>query len=295
MAVWTDNTSTGEVRVETGTGLITELKHEHGKRNAQMIVKATHHDLRDPVTGWIDTADSGVWDIAQQAFADHFEIDYRIEVHRKADVDKTKPLKELGNREKVRDVAALARKGELSEIDRTPPADSTPVPETPPHAPAPPAAPQQPQRRPRVAEAKPWELYNSDGSLNLGCWSFQAASEFMGLAHKLVGHHNTQVGEETGTTPEFRLPPVAKLAATLLDAADQVQANIRPDGRHDRLDNSHVRARWAIRDALYQHPVPWGSDGETRQQWLEQLVAHATEILHLAVEIFRFHETGDPR
>jgi hypothetical protein len=295
MAVWIEPSPTlGEVRVEIGTGLITELVHEAGKRNAQLKIKAMHTDLRDPVTGWVDTADSGVWDIAQLAKTEAFEIEYRIEVHRKAGVDVTKPLKELGNREKVRDVARLARKGEMSQIDREPPANVTPADEPPADAdtkePSPPPA-AAPERQPRVREEQPWVLRNSDNNLNLGSWSYEAAVEFVGLAHRLIGEHNAT----EDPPPEIRIGQVKALADSLLIAADRAQAKTRIDGHIDRQSISHRRARQAIRSAVHTHPVPWGADADARAQWADELVDHAAQVLGVAYDLFRYHEIGDPR
>src|SRR3954453_11836363 len=143
MAVATEQTATfGEVRVETGTGLIEKFELKPGARNAHVIIKATHTNLREPVSAWADTFDGAVWPTVTAAHEERFEVEYRIEVKRKDGVDKSKPIAELGNREKVRDLAAVARKGELSQIDRIQapaaasrpaapsPAPSAPEPET---------------------------------------------------------------------------------------------------------------------------------------------------------------------
>lgn len=303
MAVWTEDTQTrGEVRVETGAGYITAVAHEAGKRNAQITIKATHYELRDPVTGWVDTADSAVWPFAQEAHDGKLEVDYRIEVHRKAKVDRAKPLAELGTRDKVRDVAVLCPKGQMPAGEHQPPAGATTTDEPPtqePTAAAPTSSAHQPQRQasrgPRIEEGRPWELYNSDGSLNLGSYSYQAVVDLVELAHHLFTKRIEEAAAGPADVPEFRMLKIAGLARVLLDAADQVQAATRKDGRVDRMDNSHRRARSAIRRALYIHPVPWDAEPDVRDAWLEQLTAHATELLGVSLELFKFHETGDPR
>lgn len=293
MAVWLEETSTGEVRVETGTGLIEELKHKPGGRNAQLIIKATHADLRDPVTGWVDTTDSAVWPIAQEGAAEHFEVEYRIEVKRKPSADKSTPIADLAKRDKVRDVAALARKGELSQLDQQPPPASQPAPLEEEAAPAEPDHPEPtpPPRRPRVEEGKPWDLYNTDRSLNLGSYSYQATAETVEFAHRLIVEHEASILD----AGELSLRKVETLAKSLLDVADKVQAATRADGHVDRMDNSHRRARYAVRSALALHPVPWGADADTRKAWADRLAEHATGILHISWNLFHFHETGEAR
>lgn len=387
MAVFTEATLTGEVRVETGTGLVEKVEHDGNKRNAKVTFKATHAPLTQPVVAWADTWDGATWPLVQEAAAERFELDYRIEVHRKDGVDAARKIADLGNMEKVRDLAAIARRGELPENetrprhqaaagaqtpgDAQPPAkapeaaqgatepdgpgwlgaaqrDATaqreahrapptedkppahqsgprcelcdvtvetsralldhgrtdehlakveaaknpapaPAAETTAPAPEPRGRPQQGPRRSRVEEAKPSVLYNTDGSINLASWSYQAVVGMVELAYELTAARAAVDGTE------LRMEQVERLGRILLDAADKVQATIRADGHVDRMDSSHTRARGAVRTALSANPVPFGADADARAAWAETLVAHAAGIALVALDLFRFHETGEAR
>jgi hypothetical protein len=120
MAVGLEQTTAGEVRVETGTGVVTKTEHAAGKRNAHVVFKATHADLKQPVAAWADTFDSAVWPLVQEAERAGLILEYRIEVRRKDGVDPAKPIADLANTDKVRDLAAVARIGELNPADRIP-------------------------------------------------------------------------------------------------------------------------------------------------------------------------------
>lgn len=396
MAVFTEQTSTGEVRVETGAGIVDKLEHD-GKRNAHVRIKATHADLRQPVQAWVDTWDGATWPLLQEAAAERFEVEYRIEVKRKPGVDAAKTIAELGNMEKVRDLAAVARRGELPESETRPRPTSSSAPaaagdaqpsapaangsQTPtappagedgpgwlgnaqreateqrerhrapdpapaagspaagprcelcdvtvannaelvahgrsaehaaaiaarqqvaPPAPAPPTEERPPERgreqqgpkRARVEEAKPWVLYNTDGSLNLASWSYQAVVGFVELALELIADHVLADVDHDGDHAAIRPEQVEALARTLLDCADKVQAATRADGHVDRMDSSHTRARGAVRTALRVFPVPFDTDAATRAAWAENLVAQASSVTRIAFDLFRFHETGEAR
>lgn len=118
MAVVLERTDAGEVRVETGAGIVTKVERETGKRNAHVSIRATHADLKQPVSAWADTFDGAVWPLLEEAMIGQFVVEYRIEVRRKDGVDPAKPIAELRNTEKVRDLAAVARAGEMSPADK---------------------------------------------------------------------------------------------------------------------------------------------------------------------------------
>lgn len=383
MAVGLEQTTAGEVRVETGTGVVTKIEHEAGKRNAHVRFKATHTNLREPVQAWADTLDGAVWPLIQEAHGAGLVLEYRIEVRRKDGVDPSKPIAELANRDKVRDLAAVARTGELNPADRIPagdgrppttmvPGDDTPDPAAGEpgwltdagrqatadrHAERPANSPQEaptpanhcpaceytapdgraavahsrsaghrarleelrtdrqttaaqdvstfageaqprdrtvptPARRPKVQEGKPYELYNGDNSLNLDSYAYRAVVDFVELAHYQVTRRLEDALASGDPPPEFRLGQVEALAATLLEAADRVQANTRQDHHSDRMAGSHYRARGAVRTALKVYPVPWGVDAETRRAWLDEVVAHATALLSISFDLFRANEQG---
>lgn len=75
----------------------------------------------------------------------------------------------------------------------------------------------------------------------------------------------------------------------LLDAADRTQAAIRPDGRTDRMDASHTRARGAVRSVIDAQGVPWDviAQPEGRPAWVASLATQATQLLTLAKELDR--------
>jgi hypothetical protein len=52
------------------------------------------------------------------------------------------------------------------------------------------------------------------------------------------------------------------------------------------MDNSHTRARGAVREALRAFPVPFGADEATRSQWEANLTSQATALMTMALDIF---------
>lgn len=405
MAVALEARPTGEVRVETGTGVIKKLDHDPDKRNAQVSIKATHTDLREDVKAWVDTQ-GPLWQFAGDAYGHGIEVRYRIEVHRHRDVAPDKPIAELTNRQKVRDLIELAPANavapggpigkmaheaaqdrpqaaangssgqqepdgdegatsvlqagleatEQRSADRARAAErqaaaagaaaagagdapagircdlcdvaASSSAELLEHAkgaqhraneerarqarqadasraaatfdgdardrPIPPA-PDGGRRRAKIEEGKPWDLLNSDGSLNLASYSYQAVLGFVELAHDLASQRVRDVLGEGGSAAELKIGQVEALARMLLEAADRCQAMTRQDGRVDRMDASHTRARGAIRTALKVYPVPWGADADTRAAWLDDLSNHAAALTRIALDLFRFHETGESR
>lgn len=317
----------GEVRVETGRGIIEKI--EGDRRNRLVKIKATHADLRHPVQGWLDTLAEAAWAFAQEAQARRIEVDYRIEVHRKASVDETIPLDQLANTDKVRDLVELTPVGATSsdatrstspapaikcpveecqlgpftsraELDAHVAADHrqpAPVDAENPAAEAdsepattPPAA--RGRRGPRVEEARPWEAYNTDGSLNLGSYAVTASLGYTELAYELaLAKARTDLVLNGGTLVAPSWPMVRGLARALLTAADRTQKATRADGHVDRMDASHTRARGAVRAALDAYPVPWGATAEERAAWVDQLADVATNLLRIGVELVD-HQDG---
>lgn len=134
----------------------------------------------------------------------------------------------------------------------------------------------------RVAEGKPWERHNSDGTPNLGSYEFLAAAGFVELAAERIADYHDLAGRGV---PELDPTAIRRLAVALLQAADQVQAAIRVDGHVDRMDASHTRARGAVRTALTFWPVPFGVDAADRATWHTNLVATATMLLDVALDL----------
>jgi hypothetical protein len=156
-----------------------------------------------------------------------------------------------------------------------------------------PSIPPAQARGPRVAEGRPWEPYNGDGSLNLGSYAMQAILGFLEYAHKLAAERVRQVRAETGDEGGVTMPQVVALARTLLRIADNVQAANRQDGRTDRMDNSHTRARGAVRTALEVYPVPWGVDADARQAWEAAVTEHAGQLVRVSFGMLREYMGGD--
>lgn len=141
-----------------------------------------------------------------------------------------------------------------------------------------------PRRRARVAEGKPWEPDNSDGSLNLGSYAFMASAAMAEWAFELLVARDRETAE-LGKTEPPRSGQVKNLAGHLLDIADRVQANLRADGRVDRMDASHTRARGAVRTVLPVHPVPFGAELNDILEWTDAVTAAATGVLEAAVAL----------
>lgn len=131
-------------------------------------------------------------------------------------------------------------------------------------------------RRPRVAEGKPWEPTNSDGSTNFGSYAFLAAEGMVQQAHELLLAHRP------GEVPT--MVNVGRLARQLLRAADRAQASIRADGHVDRMDGSHTRCRGAVRAALEVYPVPFDSP-ETAGAWVDNLTDYAVMLLEVGATL----------
>lgn len=322
MAVSLIDAPGGQRRVETGVGIVTKVERADGARNAQVWIDASH--LRKPVTGWADTHDAGLFAAVEGALAARQQVEYRVEVKRKASIDAEVPLDDVPIFDRVRDLVALRPAGS-SPLPVSPPSGSAAKPETPAPAPAPPPpasseaaflasasgdpgptepdAPRQngaPARQPdaggdpgpvepgaaapagQLVEGKPWQRYNSDGSTNLGSYALQAAIGMAELAHRLQVDHRQRSGIPGLPTED----QIRGLARWLLWAADQAQARLRSDGKPDRMDSSHARARGAVRMAVEVLPVPWGATtNEERRRWADALADYAAALLRVAVEL----------
>lgn len=155
------------------------------------------------------------------------------------------------------------------------------------HPVKPPAVPLPQPRGPRVAEGRPWEKYNSDGSVNMGSYGMQANTACVNWAQRLVIERVRALAGETGAQAHIDPAQVRSLARTLLTASDRIQANTREDGHIDRMDNSHTRARSALAAALHVYPVPFGADDEVKGKWLDDVAAWAVMLINMAVELDR--------
>lgn len=291
----------GEVRVETGSGILELEEPKPGKRNAKVEIRATHTNLQHPITGWVDTH-SDLYAVVVEADRTGAEVEYRIEVHRRTGVDPGPPLAELANNQKVRDLVGLrpvagqapapepayedlgGRQGpppsgaerarELrGQIDPQPPPAYGPQGE-----PLNSAAADEledrgiPAQRQSVAPTEE-ETIPPAVAARMSTWGYQAALGMAELAYELTleqGRPVTRLG-------------TLNLAAALLTAADEAQR--RTFGRVDRADHSHTRARGALRTALRVHRVPWGASGEERQAWVEAITEETAAILTLGLKL----------
>ena len=321
-----------EIMVMEGLGNVTETKPPPaGGRNAHVTIQAK--GLRIPLSGWIDTADAAgaeLWTLAQLAHAEGRSVTYRIEVHRKGNVDPHTPIADLAAIDKARRLVALGVAGiaptrsEPQEGALTPgtderrpgpaaprngaqaPAsgDSGPLPLGPDGDPGPTESNEAP-RRARVEEGRPWQPTNSDGSTNLGSYAATASIAFVELAHELLARRYAESAAAVEVArpsvepePEPPGPPpmgqVVYLARQLLRAADRAQAAIRGDHRVDRMDNSHTRARGAVRSALEVYPVPFGAEEAVRQQWTENLWTRAADLLRAGLALLEPEPEPEP-
>lgn len=321
----------GQFRRETGFGHVTKVEHTEGKRNARVEIKAEH--LAQPVSGWVDTFDSGTWPAVQRAQAEGLRVAYAVDVVRKRNVDPGVEFDKLDRNDKVRELAHFAlvngsnapiedgvelgwltaagrqateqrhqhRTNGTGEARQEPQDGRNAPPAADEEPPAPPPPDDEPQggtsgngprpamrgrRGPRIEEAKPWEPFNTDGSVNLGSYAITASLGMAELAYELIMERNRTEAARSGS--ELQPPPwpqVKGLARKLLDAADRAQAELRSDGRVDRMDNSHTRARGAVRSALDVYPVPWGAAPDDVAAWVDVLAHHATELIRIAVAL----------
>jgi hypothetical protein len=138
-----------------------------------------------------------------------------------------------------------------------------------------------PQVSAKVAEGKPWEDVSADGSPNLGSYEYQAVLSVVELAHELL-FFSVDEGDQVAVD----MAKAKSLARTLLRICDNAQAAVRSDRRVSRMDNSHTRARGAVREALRAFPVPFGSDDTTRQEWESQVTARAVAFMKTALDLF---------
>lgn len=145
-------------------------------------------------------------------------------------------------------------------------------------------------RHPRVEENKPWQRTNTDGSINLGSFAIQASLSMVELAVELLAAHLVDVGESGPPAPAA----VSALAGLLLAATDRTQQVVRADHHFDRSDNSHTRARGAVRIALKLFPVPFRAAeespadlGHRREVWVTSLVDYASMLIQTAIALDR--------
>lgn len=300
MAVELIEAEDGQRQVETGRGIVTKI--DHGERNHHVKINATHTNLRHPVTGWLDSTFVETVRAAEASLAQGIELEYRIEVHRKRNVDPTIPVADLANTDKIRDLVALepARQQAAPAPRPSEPSDGPDAPN--PH-PGPSERQEEPQSTesgpnraptpstaqtgfhvrgakgqtpgPKLAEGRPWEELNSDGSPNLGAYAVTAAAGMIDLAVEVLAEAGQAV----------TIPRIRGAAKSLLELADTIQAGVRPDGRVDRMDASHTRARGVLRTVLRYRPIPFADPPEAREQWRAEVIEDGVALLASCLEL----------
>jgi hypothetical protein len=139
-------------------------------------------------------------------------------------------------------------------------------------------------------EAPPHVPFNSDGRMNLGSYTVQAAAGAEALAAKLMRAQATKVAEQQNAeaaeagddAAPVEVQPInyeqaALLGGVLLDLADKVQVAAYGGGRVNRNKTSHSRARSYVYDAVeYRYPIPFGGTAEEKAAWTEQVLSEAT-------------------
>lgn len=293
----------GEVKQMTGMGHVKQIDHESGKRNAYVIITAD--GLQHPLGGFIDThtAPLALLATAQESLAEGKRVRYRIDLHRRESVPADgRGLDKLATNEKVRTLVALELLASTTDVHNgasgdTRPQDGAPG-QNPPNAAgapagaAPPAADPDPGeipppgdddappaggRRAKLQEGKPWEEDNSDGSPNLGSYAVTACVAMVEWAWELLAARDNA---QAPTVAQARA-----LGKRLLFIADRVQATVRPDGRVDRMANSHVRARGAVRSAVAFYAVPFGGEPPDVRAWADDVTAGAVELVKAGVAL----------
>jgi len=135
-----------------------------------------------------------------------------------------------------------------------------------------PAAQQKP-RRAKIAEGKPWEPVNSDGSPNLGSYEFTAIDGSVALAYSLLGRG----------APAER---IERIAGLILRIADRLQAHLRSDGRVDRMAGSHTRARGLVRAVVEAAPPPVRGDDEADRAWAMVVYKEARLLARIGLALW---------
>lgn len=152
-------------------------------------------------------------------------------------------------------------------------------------SPPPPAPPATRRPQPRVQEGKPWEQFNSDGSLNPGSYAYGAAAGMVLRASDLLLERAKSTAGAEGKFVAPSQGQIYGLSRRLLRAADLAQSVLRDDGHVARMASSHTRCRAAVFAALDVHPVPWGADKDELERWVHALADHASVIMAVTVSL----------
>ncbi|MDN5759235.1 MAG: hypothetical protein L0H59_12015 [Tomitella sp.] len=145
------------------------------------------------------------------------------------------------------------------------------------------------QRAARSVEGKPWEPYNSDGSVNAGSYLATRSRDTWSGVMTLI--ENGSYAEQDAAQAEGReprmldqdalIPSAASLTKVLLWATDRVQEAVA--GHTNRADRSHQEAgKWVHQAATHVAPlnVAWivDDDKSAVKVWAKQIVDAATRL-----------------
>jgi hypothetical protein len=100
VTVATETIDGAEVRVESGTGTVEKL--DRRERNIGVHIRSDNRQMRELVTGWLDSMSLG--EDAHPQLVEGCRVEYRIHVRRKAGVDPDVPIAKVASRDKVRDL-----------------------------------------------------------------------------------------------------------------------------------------------------------------------------------------------
>ena len=280
-----------EVWVEKGVGKIVNITVPKGV-NARLEIKTEGFD--HPQFGWTRT-DDPLYPKIVEAYESKADIQYRIESQRKRDIDRSLPIGPL------REDMALAKKntnkifaalnGEktieaVTSLSEDPaPNGRIPAAEAPAAAPAAAPAPEAqapaqnngssaPRRNLQVEEEPPWAEYNSDGSVNFGSYSMQAAVGAELFVRKQLMANGEQPSADR----------VLNVAISLLEISDKLQAYFTGKVKA-RKKGSHTRVRSIVYDTVenfFPIPVPDANHDE----WVKSVGRLSMERLKTVVAIF---------
>jgi len=136
------------------------------------------------------------------------------------------------------------------------------------------------QRGSYSSEAKPWDLWNSDGNENLGHARFAAGTGAEGFVRgQLAKAEIKDAALEDGT---------AYFTGLVLSIADRVQVKAYGDGfRPDRASGSHARIRGIVYDTIENYyPFPLKATDnvvDDIKAWIGQVGSQAFERLQIVI------------
>lgn len=266
----------GEMKVEDGTGTVERVEHQEGKRNAHVSIRASH--LRQPVTAWCDT-EGDLFAVVLGAYDRVETITYRVEVHRKREIDRSIPFDELGNDMKVRDLAGLEVGGNGTYLAPTP----RPAPAK---GPAPASGRQSAENGrsggagsapPPAGETgdRPWHLLHPDGTVNLGSYAAGGVAALVTRAYAILAD------APITCTPAG----VEHLARALLGVADNAASQVN-GGTLDRMSGTHTRSRHMLL-AVLEDSAPPLQDGDAAAfaEWLAKTERTVTLLLGITARL----------